>query len=527
MYFTRAGADGDDVASDPWHVACASATLPVASAHTPARSAAATLPLRAGGLARTGLPARASDRVHPAPKMKSRFVQNPTVYAAALMLGIGGWLVLTSPDGSSGRSGDAHPAPQSARAAQGARVAQAARAAQSRPLPRFELDTLPGERAAFMLAAQSAWVYVEREYQPATGLVNSVAAYPYATIWDIASGLAALYCGNRLGLLEDDEYDRRMRLALNTLGRLRLYDGIAFSKNYSTRTGVIAGRDDRDWRAAGRGTGWSATDIGRMLIWLHVIRTNQPKYAPRIDSIVARLDMTELVKDGYLWGSTLTLNGRELKYVEGRIPYEQYAAAGYALWGHRAEQALNPALNAIPITVLGVPLVADRRGQDHLTSEPFVLHGLEVGWSPPLRDLSMRMLEVQRERFRRTKQVTMVSEDAIPRPPYYFYYYNVNLQGKTFVVSAQGSNNASRTPRWVSAKAAWGWHALLPNDYTRIALRTVADARRTTGWSSGVYESDGRSTGGENVNTAAVILEAALYRMTGRPLAAPPPRTAR
>jgi hypothetical protein len=65
---------------------------------------------------------------------------------------------------------------------------------------------------------------------------------------------------------------------------------------------------------------------------------------------------------------------------------------------------------------MGVPLVADRRGHDHLTSEPFVLHGLELGWTPPLRELSMRMLEVQRERFKRTKQVTMVSEDAIPPP---------------------------------------------------------------------------------------------------------------
>jgi hypothetical protein len=447
--------------------------------------------------------------------MKSRFVQNPTVYATALMLGIGGWLVLSAPDGSSGVAGDAQLAPRSVRAA------------QARALPRFTLDTLPGERAAFMTAAHSAWAYVEREYQPSTGLVNSVAAYPYATIWDMASVLAAYYCGNRLGLLADDEYDRRMRLALNTLGRLRLYDGVAFSKNYSTRTGAVAGRDDRDWRSGERGTGWSATDIGRMLTWLHIIRTNQPKYAPKIDSIVARLDMSKLVKDGYLWGSTLTPRGRELRYIEGRIPYEQYAAAGFAAWGHRAERALDPALNAIPIAVMGVPLVADRRGHDHLTSEPFVLHGLELGWTPPLRELSMRMLEVQRERFRRTKQVTIVSEDAIPWKPYYFYYYNVNLQGKTFVVSAQGATTASRTPRWVSAKAAWGWHALLPSEYTRTAVQAVANARRTTGWSSGVYEGTGHSTRGENVNTAAVILEAALYRETGRPLAEPAPRAVR
>ena len=38
------------------------------------------------------------------------------------------------------------------------------------------------------------------------------------------------------------------------------------------------------------------------------------------------------------------------------------------------------------------------------------------------------------------------------------------------------------------------------------------------GWGSGVYEGTGEPTGGHNLNTAAVILEAALYSATGRPL---------
>lgn len=438
--------------------------------------------------------------------MKSRLVQNPTMFATALMLGVGGWLVLLPSGAETSADGHAHPAPFAA----------------AKPLPRFRPDTLPDERAAFALAARSAWAYVDREYQPSTGLVNSVASYPYATVWDMASGLAALYCANQLNLLSADEYDRRMRLALHTLGRVRLFDGIVFSKNYSTRTGAIAGRDDRDRRATQRGTGWSAIDLGRMLVWLHVIRTQQPRYAAQVDSVVGRLKLEQVVRDGYLHGITITPAGRQLRYAEGRIPYEQYAAAGFALWGHRAERALDPSLNALPITVMGVPLVADRRGHDHLTSEPFVLTGLELGWDPPARELAMRMLEVQRERYRRTKQVTIVSEDAIPRPPNYFYYYNVNLQGKAFVVSTQGSTSGSRIPRWVSAKAAWGWHALFPSDYTRTAVQAVANARRATGWSSGVYEQTGRTTGGENLNTAAVILEAALFRETGRPLLAPP-----
>lgn len=463
--------------------------------------------------ARAGLCVRAPDRFHPAPTMKSRLVQNPTMFATALMLGVGGWLMLVSPGaGPETATNNPHTEPR------------AVAAALARPLPRFRADSLPGERAAFLTAARSAWAYADREYQPATGLINSVAAYPYATVWDMASGLAALYCANRLGLLADDEYDRRMRRALNTLARMRLYDGIAFSKNYSTRTGSIAGRDDRDRSATQRGTGWSTTDIGRMLVWLHIIRTNQPRYAAQVDSIVGRINMERLVRDGYLRGTTLTPRGRELSYTEGRIPYEQYAASGFAVWGQRAERALDWKLNALPIAVMGVPLVADRRGHDHLTSEPFVLMGLELGWTPEVRELAVRMLEVQQERHRRTKTVTIVSEDALPRPPSYFYYYNVNLQGKAFVVSVQGATTPSRTPRWVSAKAAWAWHALLPGEYTRTAVETVANARRATGWSSGVYEETGRSTGSENLNTAAVILEAALFRETGRPLAelAPP-----
>jgi hypothetical protein len=375
------------------------------------------------------------------------------------------------------------------------------------------------DHALFLAAAHTAWRYADTQYQPATGLINSVHGYRYATVWDIASGLSAMYCANRLGLLPDAEYDQRMSRALATLQAMPLFDGAVFSKNYRTPTAAIAGRDDRDTTSSERGTGWSATDVGRLLIWLRIIAQNQPRYAAAIDRIVGRMDLGQVVEDGYLWGTDVDSAGNVRRYPEGRLGYEQYAAQGYALWGYPAPRALSLTENTFAIEVLGVPLLADRRGDEHLTSEPFILAGLELGWNAEMRSLSERVLRVQQERFERTGRVTMVSEDAVPVAPWYFYYYSINHHGQQFVVTVQGSDVALNEPRWISAKAAFAWHALLPDSYTRRAVNAVARARHPErGWCSGVYERRRRSTGSENVNTAAVILQAALYSRSGLPL---------
>jgi hypothetical protein len=299
---------------------------------------------------------------------------------------------------------------------------------------------------------------------------------------------------------------------------VRLFDGVAPNKNYSTATGAIAGRDDRD-PATQRGYGWSSTDIGRLLVWLKIIAVQRPEHAATVQRIVARMDLSQIVSGGYLQGTELSPTGQLLRYQEGRIGYEQYAAYGFALWGHRAEAALRLRENAIPVQALGIPLLGDRRGDDFLTSEPFILAGLEVGWNGEMRELATAVLAAQEERHRRTGQPTFVSEDAIPRAPYYFYYYAVSYRGQPFVVGVQGTNVILDDPRWISAKAAFAWHALLPSPYTRLGADAVAPARHATrGWGSGVYEASGAPTGSENINTAAVILQAALFAQSGRPL---------
>src|SRR3954469_11842059 len=84
----------------------------------------------------------------------------------------------------------------------------------------------PERRAAedtlFHDAAAAAWAFADRNYLPRTGLICPFDGYAIATMWDIASGLAAMYSAEELGLLPRAEYDKRMSLALHTLETIPL-----------------------------------------------------------------------------------------------------------------------------------------------------------------------------------------------------------------------------------------------------------------------------------------------------------------
>jgi hypothetical protein len=378
------------------------------------------------------------------------------------------------------------------------------------------------ERQLFLDAARLAWAFADRNYQPSTGLFRAHDTYQYVTLWDIASGLAATHSAHELGFISDQVYNQRVQRVLNTLATADLFENAAFNRSYDSKTGKMI---DRKQRISSRGYGWSVTDIGRLLIWLRILAVNQPQFATQAANIVKRLDMSRLIKDGYLQSEDLSpTTGALHPFQEGRIGYEQYTAAGLALWGHRAENALNARLNAVPASVLGVSIVADKRGDERITSEPYIMMGMETGWySPELRQQAWRVLAAQEARYRTTGILTMVSEDALPDPPYYFYYYDVYRQGRPFVVDGPTGGPFVESPRWISSKAAFAWHALLPSPYTLSVLQAVQGAALPgRGWGAGVYEGSLRPTGDASLNTAALIMEAAVYNLRGHPFLVTP-----
>lgn len=363
-------------------------------------------------------------------------------------------------------------------------------------------------------AARTAWAFVDRGYSPKTGFINANPDWPYPTIWDVASGIAAFYSARGLGFISDEEYKKRTTRALETLKTARLYHGIAYGRNYDANTGELVGADQKPSQ---NGTGYSSIDLGRLLVWLRIVANDDPALLPLAQQVAQRLNAKVLIKGGYLQGEEILKTGVS-KYQEGRLGYEQYAATGFDVWGMRAQNALRAAVNVKRVNVDGVPIFADKRGLDRLTSEPFIMHGLEVGLNGEMRDMAWQVLALQAKRYDKTGQITIASEDALNEAPHFFYYYCVYCSGKPFTINVHSPGINLDSPRWVSTKAAFAWHALMPSKYTWLAIKTVEPAQQPgKGWATGVYEKTGKSTGVMNLNTAAIILESALYYKTGKP----------
>jgi hypothetical protein len=375
------------------------------------------------------------------------------------------------------------------------------------------------EDERFNAAARAAWMLIDKHYYPSTGLVSAQPAWAYPTVWDVASALASFYSARGLGLISDAEYKSRAKRLLATMQKGRLYNGIAYGRNYDAQTGELVGPDQKPDE---NGTGYSAIDVGRLLVVLAIVAKQDPDLAEAARAVATRIDATRALKNGFMIGTQLSSKtGKPAVYQEGRLGYEQYSASGFALWNMRPAGALDAKTNSVRAEVLGIPITADKRGLDRLTSEPFILHGLELGWDAVMREMAWQTLSAQAARFAKTGQVTMVSEDAINKAPYYFYYYCVYCSGKAFVINVHTPTVQLNEPRWISTKAAFAWHALLPSKYTWTAVEAVRPALNSErGWATGVFEGSNASTETYSLNTSAVILEAALYRKTGKPLIA-------
>jgi hypothetical protein len=365
----------------------------------------------------------------------------------------------------------------------------------------------PEQRKQYLDVARLAWTYFERNYKPATGLVNATPVWANTSLWDVGGQLLATHAAKELGLITPAEYDQRTKKTLTTLEKLPLFRDQAFNKVYSTQS-VAFGTEGRK--------GWSATDLGRFLLALKIIAVTEPQYAAQAERIAHRNDFSKIVLDGYLNGQLIGSNGQPWTFQEGRIGYEQYVAAGFNHWGANANKASQLLLNAEPTSVLGVPLPADKRSNDRLLSEPFILMALELGLPTDMRDVAAKMLQAQEARYKSTGQITIVTEDAIGVPPEYFYYYCVLCSGQPFVIDLSSPGKVTDHPRWVSTKAAYGWDAIMPSDYTKKAVAAVQPARDAKlGWGSGIYEGTGASTKTVDINTSAVLLEIALYQLRG------------
>ncbi|SEA81466.1 Protein of unknown function [Thiothrix caldifontis] len=366
--------------------------------------------------------------------------------------------------------------------------------------------------------AKIAWKYFQNNTIAETGLVNSVDNYNASTLWDTSSYLMAVIAAQRLGIIDQTEFDARIFKALDSLVQMPLFEGKLPNKSYNT---ISLQMVDYNNLPSKTGIGWSAIDIGRILVPFNVLTWHYPQHTNAVKQVLGKWDTSPMLVKGVLQGAAVTDAGETLYLQEGRLGYEEYAAKSFNLMGLDVSSSLRYTDFLKFVDIYGIQVATDSRdplqyqAHNYVVSEPYILDGVEFGWDHLSQELAWRVYKAQEKRFADTGILTAVSEDNIDQPPY-FVYNTVFTDGKVWNAISEKGEDASQF-KTLSTKAAFGWHALYETDYTQKLVTkaaTLADPER--GWYSGLYEMSGEPNKAITANTNGIILEALAYKQDGK-----------
>jgi hypothetical protein len=368
--------------------------------------------------------------------------------------------------------------------------------------------------------ARIAWKYFEKNYQPKTGLVNSVDGYPSTTMWDIGSSLAGTISAVRLGLITPKEFDDRIVAMLATLRTLRLYRDELPNKAYNAATAELT---DYTNKPVAEGLGYSALDLARLASWLDLLACMHPKHAHAARQVLLRWKFCRLIQDGQLYGAVFDpATKKDQSLQEGRLGYEQYGGKAFALLGF--DQGVSARYDnqyASMVEINEVPIAFDMRDPrkfgafNYVVTESYALDALEFGRDAELTRLLGNIYEVQKRRWQRTGIVTAASEDNVDRPPY-FVYNTIFAAGSAWNTITDTGTDQHQL-KSISTKAAFSLAALFPDDpYSSVLVNSVWSAYDPErGWYSGVYESGLGYNKAITANTNGIILETLLFKALG------------
>ncbi|MGF1901301.1 DUF3131 domain-containing protein [Aliivibrio sifiae] len=366
--------------------------------------------------------------------------------------------------------------------------------------------------------ANTAWQYFENNYQENTGLVNSVDGYESTTMWDTASYIMGLISAEKLNVITDDVFTIRMEKVLQTLARLPLVDNRLPNKAYNTVTLEMV---DYSNKPTPNGIGWSAIDIGRILVPMNIIVWQYPQFNKQVNNVLNAWHVGDMIKEGYLYGSRLSTSSDGFELVqEGRIGYEEYAAKSMSLMGRDVFNAMKYIDYLEFKTISGVEVPTDLRdpakyhAHNYVVSESYILDGLEFGADSVSKIFAHRVYQAQEARYNDTGIVTAVSEDNLDQAPY-FVYNTVFSDGKEWNAITDTGEDASEF-KSLSTKAAFGWYALYKTDYTEVLIQEAQTLfSEDKGWYSGRYELTGEINKAITANTNGIVLESLAYIENG------------
>ena len=380
--------------------------------------------------------------------------------------------------------------------------------------------------------AQIAWRYFANNMNPKTGLVNSIEGHPVTTLWDQASALSALYNAQRMEIISTVEFNQRLTAMLVTLQNIELINKQVPHKYYHTATTKMVRYNGTEGKV-----GYSAIDIGRLLIWLKVIKERYPEHAASIDRVALRWNYCGVVDSGQLFGGTFDRGGNIKVHQQGRLGYEEYAAKGFYLWGFDTSIA-SQSLPVKKVKVEGFDVPVDARDfldpveKSFVVPDSYLLDGIEFNWDKPndfYTDTSVHsdafsaqtanhLYKAQQKRFETTGLPTAKSEFQLPQKPW-FVYDTIYANGYAWnTINDLGTSISNYSA--LTTKAAFAMWVLWDTPYTDLILKTARslyDDER--GYKEGVFETNGSPIEARTSSTNSMILASLGYKAFGKPVA--------
>lgn len=368
--------------------------------------------------------------------------------------------------------------------------------------------------------ARVAWQYFENNFQPDTGLVNSVDGLETTTLWDIGSSIAAFLTARDFEFISQRNFDHSIMALLQTLAGIELVNGVAPNILYNTRSGRMV---DYNNDIVEQGVGVSTIDLARTAFWLTTLRCMHPKYFNPVNRVLDRWDYGKLFIDGQLFGlaSDPMASDSPAPIQQGRFGYEQYAGRIFHALGHPTEiSASYNNKHRANTEILDTMIAHDNRDprntgvNNFVLTDSYTLDAMELGIRADNREIVKNIYDVQRERWRRTGIATALTDGHINQPPH-FLYNTIFDAGLTFTTTTDTGirNDELRT---ISTRGAFMLATLFPEDYySEILLSAVESAYDPdSGWFSGVYENGGFNDV-TTANTNGIVLQTMLYKKYG------------
>lgn len=385
-----------------------------------------------------------------------------------------------------------------------------------------DFPDLPAPRALTLkeaIWARIAWQYFVNNTQPA-GLVNSTDNQPYSTMWDTGNYLIAMISAERLGIISHHELNDRMRAVLSALSALPLTDGKLPGVFYHAQQLTPLRSLERNERQPD----WSAVDLSRLLMSLNISAWLYPEHALAIRQLTQRWHFDALFVQREP-KKTLSLREPSTWQLISQDNRQSYGYQLYALNSLRRTSVLAGPVLSAPLTgqhaisIDGIRIPYDglvnigKIDRPVVSTLPFLLTGLEVGFDINSAEMSWRIMKVQENRYKSTGDPVWMGIDYEERAP---RFENDPFLRRAPAPMEKSRREVSDTALQLSTRSVFSGYALFRTPWNAMMLqRAITLFEPGRGWYDGIVSDRQQRSHIISATTNAAVLESLVYLSQG------------